>query len=58
MADLTCDEVLTVDPESSEHFQAGSNLGNLIKVHFSFCEHAIAKIESGPSIVYKRQGQI
>ena len=31
MADLTCDEVLTADPESSEHFQAGSNLGKLMK---------------------------
>jgi len=29
MADLTCDEVLTADPESSEHFQAGSNLDNM-----------------------------
>ena len=42
MADLTCDEVLTADPESSEHFQAGSNLGKLMKKSFSFCEHATA----------------
>ena len=37
MADLICDEVLTVEQETSEHLQTEnemSNMGKSIKVHF------------------------
>ena len=34
MADLICDEVLTVEQETSEHLQNEmSNMGKVIKVH-------------------------
>ena len=62
MADLICDEVLTVEQETSEHLQTEnemSNMGKSIKVHLfregrkftvklarRFCQFLASKIKS------------